>query len=105
MKAILVIDLPEEYIGSDIDVKLYGKNHTIHERYVNKLKLMPDKIPQIIVNERWSSSYSDAQQNYRLGWNNCIDELENECIDYITDSYKGDPEPYKITVGETRNEQ
>ena len=38
MKAILVIDIPEEYMGSDIDVRLYGKNQTIHERYVNKLR-------------------------------------------------------------------
>lgn len=37
MKAILVIDMPEEHMGSVIDVKLYGKEKVVHEHYVNKL--------------------------------------------------------------------
>ena len=43
-KAILVIDMPEDYMGSNIDVKLYGKTQTVHERYVNKLDHYPNMI-------------------------------------------------------------
>ena len=71
MKAILVIDLPEEYMGSDIDVKLYCKNQTIHERYVNKLKPMP----QFIWHEEGKEN--ECEEWYKNGWNYCLEEIEN----------------------------
>ena len=44
MKAILVIDIPEDYTGSVISVNLYGRNNKlIHENYINKLRPMPLK--------------------------------------------------------------
>ena len=69
MKAILVIDMPEEYMGSDIDVRLYGKNQTIHERYVNKLRPMPNRMP-----------FDEAfkMEDYVVGWNACLDEILGE---------------------------
>lgn len=69
-KAILVIDIPDEYVGSNIDVNLYGKNHTIHERYVNKLKLMPEKMR--------TNADDIEEDSYWSGWNECIDEILGE---------------------------
>lgn len=69
MKAVLVIDMPEEYMGSVIDVKLYGKEKTVHETYVNKLKLMPQKV-EMDMNE-----YYKGVAN---GWNDCIDTIAGE---------------------------
>lgn len=66
MKAILVIDLPEEYIGSVIDVKLYSEEKVVHEHYVNKLKPLPQK------------KNTDFHPNvvYANGWNDCLEELK-----------------------------
>ena len=64
MKAILVIDVPDDYIGSMIDVVLYGKGKTVHEKYVNQLKPMPERLPEISGNIRY------------FGWNDCLEEIE-----------------------------
>lgn len=77
MKAILVIDMPEEYMGSNIDVKLYGKYQTIHERYVNKLRPLPTKKQD---EKRWYS------EDYSIGWNACLDEILGDNDENISNS-------------------
>lgn len=69
MKAVLVIDLPEEYMGSVIDVKLFGKDKVVHEHYVNKLKPLPQKV-EMDMNE-----YYEGMAD---GWNACIEEILGE---------------------------
>ena len=72
MKAVLVIDIPEEYMGSDIDVKLYGKYQTIHERYVNKLRPLPEElIPEMVMGNAYAMEYA-------IGWNDCLDAITGE---------------------------
>ena len=92
MKAILVIDLPEEYMGSNIDVKLYGKTQTVHERYVNKLRPMPEKKVVTVKRIEDIQSYSIAEvadkisakiilktnEIFALGWNACLDSIIGE---------------------------
>lgn len=73
MKAILVIDIPEEYMGSDIDVRLYGKNQTIHERYVNKLRPMPNKLP--LESGSIMNTFKESTKYKHIGWNDCLDEI------------------------------
>lgn len=65
MKAVLVIDIPEEYMGSIIDVKLYGKTQTVNETYVNKLRPLPKR-------------YDEGQMREQKGWNACLDEITGE---------------------------
>ena len=67
MKAVLVIEMSEDYMGSNIEVKLYGKTQTVHERYVNKLRPLPQKKPKDNSNE--------LNLGYELGWNACLDEI------------------------------
>ena len=69
MKAILIIDLPKEYIGSEIDINLYCKDgNVIHEKCVNKLKPMPQKK---------KIRYADSILAYgcKVGWNDCINKI------------------------------
>ena len=70
MKAILVIDLPDnlnkaiEDIRVDIKANLYG-NEILDWRN-QRIKPMPEKMGE----------YKDqCLNNYALGWNACIDEL------------------------------
>ena len=77
MKAILVVDIPEEYMGSDIDVKLYGKNQTIHERYVNKLRpidldAIEEENPYKIIGK------SETYSQYNEGWCDAIYRVRRE---------------------------
>ena len=70
MKAILVIDIPEDYTGSVISVNLYGRNNkVIHENYINKLRPLPHSKQ---IENRW---FSD---DYSKGWNDCLDEITGE---------------------------
>lgn len=92
MKAILVIDMPEEYMGSNIDVKLYDKTQTIHERYVNKLKPMPQKKVVTVKRIEDIQSYSITEvadkisakiilktnEVFAFGWNACLDSVIGE---------------------------
>lgn len=72
MKAVLVIDVPEEYFGSVVDVRLYGKEKTVHEKYVNKLKLMPT------YDWHEEGKENECEEWYRNGWNACLDEILGE---------------------------
>lgn len=77
MKAILVVDIPKEYIGSDIDINLYCKDgNVIHEKCVNKLKLMPEK--KILDEELFMSGNFRLIQARFTGWNDCIDTITGE---------------------------
>lgn len=69
MKAILVIDMPESYMGSVIDVKLYGKEKVVHEHYVNKLKPLPQKVEM---------DFNEYYEGMADGWNDCLDEIVGE---------------------------
>lgn len=75
-KSILVIDMPEEYMGSNIDVKLYGKYQTIHERYVNKLRPLPKEKGYELDNAGYPTDIEDAV--YCSGWNDCLVEITRE---------------------------
>lgn len=69
MKAVLVIDIPEDYTGSVISVNLYGRNNKlIHENHINKLRPLPHKLQ--------ADWYTDG---YKEGFNACLDEI-TECI-------------------------
>lgn len=78
MKAILVIDIPKEYEGSVIDVKLYSKTNVVHERYVNKLKPMPKRKIAL-----FGPNHCDIEEKTKIiyeinGYNRCIDEILGE---------------------------
>lgn len=69
MKAILVVDIPEDYTGSVISVNLYGRNNKlIHENYINKLRPLPQK------------TYAEFPDPYKYGfadgWNRCLEEIK-----------------------------
>lgn len=50
MKAILVVDIPEDYTGSVISVNLYGRNNKlIHEIHTNKLRPIPNEACERLV--------------------------------------------------------
>ena len=74
MKAILVVDMPEEYTGSIIDVVLYGNNRTIHERYVNKLKPMPKRMIEVL-QIRNENIVNILNVSFANGWNACLGEI------------------------------
>ena len=77
MKAILVVDLPEEYVGSVIDVKLYSKTnvvHEYHEQYVNKLKPMPQKRYSLECGDSDGNKWREPSE-YDMGYNKCIDDI------------------------------
>ena len=99
MKAVLIIDMPEEYMGSNIDVKLYGKYQTVHERYVNKLRPLPSKKDVTVkrIEDIQSYSITEVADNisariilktneiFALGWNACLDTIIGiDCINEIT---------------------
>jgi len=68
MKAILVIDIPEDYTGSVISVNLYGRNNkVIHEIHTNKLRPLPHKLQ--------ADWYTDG---YKEGFNACLEEITGE---------------------------
>ena len=72
MKAMLLVDIPEDYTGSVISVNLYGRNNkVIHEIYTNKLRPLPKKLneTEIVFGEI---------HGYRGGWNDCLDEIMGE---------------------------
>ncbi len=93
MKAVLVVEMPEEYMGSVIDVKLYGKEKVVRERYVNKLRPLPQK-KEVEVNEIEDLMHTEFQtmdvitdkfiadvrfeteKLIALGWNACLKEIE-----------------------------
>lgn len=73
MKAILLIDIPDDYIGSVISVNLYGRNNrVIHEIHTNELRPLPDEIK---VNPHKMSLHGI---DYAIGWNDCLDEITGE---------------------------
>lgn len=65
MKAILVLDVPEDYTGSVICAFLYSKERTIHEIHTNELRPLPHKLQA-----EW---YTDG---YKEGFNACLEEIE-----------------------------
>ena len=68
MKAVLVIDIPEDYTGSVISINLYGRNNrVIHEIRTNELRPMPHKLQ--------ADWYTDG---YKEGFNACLDEIMGE---------------------------
>ena len=76
MKAILVVELPEEYDGSVIDVELHSKTNVAHERYVNKLKPMPQKKDENAKLNSWElTGIYNAESR---GYNKCLDEILGE---------------------------
>lgn len=75
MKAILVIDMPESYMGSVIDVKLYGKEKVVHEHYVNKLKPLPQKMT---MEKALKMERVGAIKDIYTAWNACLDEIMGE---------------------------
>ena len=71
MKAVLVIDIPEDYTGSVISANIYsGNNKLIHEIYVNKLRPMPEKKDADILAE------FTVSRIFNTGWNACLKEIE-----------------------------
>lgn len=72
MKAVLVIDMPEDYMGSVIDVRLYGSEQIVHEKYINKLKPMPT------YDWHEEGKENECEEWYRNGWNACLDEIEGQ---------------------------
>ena len=73
MKAVLLIDVPEDYTGSVICAFLYGKKRTIHEIYTNKLRPLPKKKPVSYHDDL----YGDIEKNFNnIGWNACLEEIE-----------------------------
>lgn len=73
MKAILVVDIPEDYTGSVISVNLYGRNNkVIHEIHTNKLRPMPLKgTMENVVECEYNRGFVD-------GRNHCIDLIMGE---------------------------
>lgn len=74
MKAVLVIDLPEDYMGDIIEVELYGKTQTIYRTYVNKLRPLPKKMDI----EQFEFMWGEEQVLFAIGYNRCVDEIEGE---------------------------
>lgn len=73
MKAILVIDIPEDYTGSVISVNLYGRNNkVIHEIHTNKLRPLPKEKVKVEPIE------ADIDKGIRAGWNACLEEITGE---------------------------
>lgn len=78
MKAVLVVDMPEDYMGSVIDVKLYGKEKVTHEQYVNMLRPLPKpktREEEIVIDQFIEDLFYD---DYIRGWNACLDEIMGE---------------------------
>lgn len=72
MKAVFIVDIPEDYTGSVISVNLYGGNNKlIHETYVNELRLLPKR--KLHVYEQVDDEYG-----YVEGWNACLDAITGE---------------------------
>lgn len=77
MKAILVVDIPEDYTGSVISVNLYGRNNKlIHENYINKLRPLPQKKEETFA--YWIARGCNDPESYINGWNACLDEITGE---------------------------
>lgn len=72
MKAILVIDVPEEYELDQLAVNyiLYSVEGKILDGDMGReLKPMPEPMPKDNSNE--------VNLGFELGWNNCLEEIEN----------------------------
>jgi len=82
-KAILVIDIPEDYTGSVISVNLYGRNNkVIHEIHTNKLRPLPQNVKA--GDERfWKLkdgciAKEHIHYEFANGWNACLNEITGE---------------------------
>lgn len=72
MKAMLLVDIPEDYTGSVISVNLYGRNNKlIHEIHTNKLRPLPKKLNE-------TELVFGEIHGYRGGWNDCLDAITGE---------------------------
>lgn len=81
MKAILVVDIPEDYTGSVISVNLYGRNNKlIHENHINKLRPLPKEFSTSKLSEDEQDSTKLITETaimkvYADGWNDCLKEI------------------------------
>lgn len=70
MKAILVIDVPEDDIGKEASVMYLGNDSWLRSIEFIPIKPMPKK--EEVSDDSYVADYLD----FDLGWNACIEELE-----------------------------
>lgn len=78
MKAILIVDVPEDYKWSIIEVKSITEDDIVlREIYLNKLKPMPIRKmhEEIIYANDKEYLRTNAFNDYERGYNACIDEM------------------------------
>ena len=73
MKAILVIDIDEKYIGS-IGTEIQFINQKYNCKW--KLKPMPNDYPPYAKIRNQNLYTEEEFDAYEKGWNDCIEELE-----------------------------
>lgn len=75
MKAILVIDVDDKYLGKEISIIKFADNNAIY--CSEELKPLPPKITK----EYWTCE--DGTERYDAKWRKCEARGYNACIDEI----------------------
>lgn len=71
MKAILVINVPEDDIGKEASVMYLGNDRWLRSIEFIPIKPMPNKI-----DPKNEMDFTIYDTRYREGWNDCLKEIE-----------------------------
>lgn len=71
MKAILVIDIPNETNINELNRMMKVGEKVVVACNVLKIKPIPQKLD-------YASDWEDVETSFRQGWNACLEEIEND---------------------------
>lgn len=78
MKAILVMDIDEKYIGS-----IGTEIQFINQKYNCKWELKPMPQKKSHIEGSWNAEKIETTNDYEDGWNACLKEIENESTEKV----------------------